>query len=63
MFVFGEMFPWIEEFFLSGNMGNIRLPEFFNLSTGLVVLFAILMAVGMFVGAEWLENKFKEEGA
>ncbi|KAA3618448.1 MAG: sulfurtransferase [Calditrichaeota bacterium] len=63
MFVFGEMFPWIEELFLAGDMGNIRLPELFNLSTGVVVFLAVLMAVGMFLGGEWLERKYREEKA
>ncbi len=63
MFIFGEMFPWIEGFFMSGNMGNIRLPELFNLSTGVTVFLAILMAIGMFFGGEWLERKFREEKA
>jgi uncharacterized protein len=63
MFIFGEMFPWVEDLFLSGNMGAIRLPELFNLSTGVVVFLVIILAIGMFYGGEWLENKFKEEEA
>ena len=61
MFIFGEMFPGLEELFLSGEMGNIRLPELFNLSTGVVVFLVVLMAIGMFIGGEWLERKFSEE--
>jgi len=61
MFVFGSMFPWLEEFFLSGSMGNMRLPEFFGLPTGVVVLLAIGMAIAMFIGAEYLEKKFRKE--
>lgn len=63
MFVFGEMFPWIDELFVSGNMGTMRLPELFDLSTGVVVLLAVAMAVGMFLGGEWLERKFRKESA
>lgn len=63
MFVFGEIFPAIEEFFLSGSMGSIRLPELFNLPTGVVVLLAIAMAIAMFIGGEYLEKKFRKEGA
>jgi hypothetical protein len=61
MFVFGEMFPWFDEFFIAGSMGNMRLPELFDISTGLVVLFAVMMAIGMFLGAEWLEKRFGKE--
>ncbi|MGD9899370.1 MAG: YeeE/YedE thiosulfate transporter family protein [Calditrichaceae bacterium] len=61
MFVFGEMFPFIEEFYYAGFMGNAKLTDFFGLSTGVVGLLVILMAVGMFYGGEWLERKFRKE--
>lgn len=61
MFVFGEIFPWIEGLFYSGNMGDLRLPEYFGMSTGLIGLIVVVMAVGMFLGGEWLENKFRKE--
>ncbi len=61
MFVFGEMFPFIEEFYYAGFMGNTKLTDFFGLSTGVVGLLVILMAVGMFYGGEWLERKFRKE--
>lgn len=61
MFVFGEIVPSIEGLFYSGDMGAVRLPEYFNLPTGVIGFLAILMAVGMFLGGEWLEKKFKKE--
>ena len=63
MFVFGEIFPGIEKLFYWGDMGIIRLPEYFNLPTGVIGFLSILMAVGMFLGAEWLEKKFRKEPA
>ena len=57
IFVFGEMFPMIENFFNSTNMGSVTLPSFFNLSYGLVVFLVVLMALGAFVAAEWGEKK------
>lgn len=57
IFVFGEMFPMIEEFFNSTNMGSVTLPSYFNLSYGLVVFLVVLMAIGAFVAAEWGEKK------
>jgi uncharacterized protein len=57
IFVFGEMFPMIEEFFNSTNMGSVTLPSYFNLSYGLVVFLVVLMAVGAFAVAEWGEKK------
>ncbi|HID39556.1 MAG TPA: sulfurtransferase [Calditrichaeota bacterium] len=58
MFVFGEMFPAIEDLFISGYMGDVRLMDYFNLSSGTVALLIVLLAVGMFLGGEWLERKY-----
>lgn len=57
IFVFGEMFPMVEEFFNSTNMGSVTLPAYFNLSYGLVVFLVVLMAIGAFAAAEWGEKK------
>jgi uncharacterized membrane protein YedE/YeeE len=57
IFVFGEMFPMIEDFFNSSNMGSVTLPLYFNLSYGLVVFLVVLMAIGAFAAAEWGEKK------
>lgn len=63
MFVFGEIFPGIEEFFYSAFMGDISLPDVLGISGGIVGFAVILMAVGMFLGGEWLEKKFAKEEA
>ena len=57
IFVFGEMFPSIENFFNSGFMGHVTIPSYFNLSYGLVVFLVVLMAIGAFAAAEWGEKK------
>jgi len=57
IFVFGEMFPAIENFFNSGFMGSVTIPSYFNLSYGLVVFLVVLMALGAFAAAEWSEKK------
>jgi len=62
MFVFGEVFPFIESLYYSGKMGNETLPHFFGLPTGLIGILVIIMAIGMFLGGEWLEKKFRKEG-
>jgi hypothetical protein len=56
IFIFGEAFPILNEFYNSTPMGRITLPELFNVSYGLVVLFVVLMAVGGFAGATWVER-------
>lgn len=64
IFVFGESFDWVKDFFNSTPMGRITLPELFGLDHGIVVLAVILIAIAGFTGAEWAE-KFvasKKEG-
>lgn len=56
VFVFGEVFPLIEDFYNSTQMGKITLPEFLGLSHGMVVFLVVLMALGAFVAAEWGEK-------
>ncbi len=63
MFVFGEAFPGIEKFFYANFMGDATLPQYFNIPMGIIAFIVVLMAVGMFIGAEWLEKKFGEEAA
>ncbi len=59
--VFGEMFSLLENFYYSTNMGNLTLPQYFNLPYGLVVFFVVLMALGAFAAAEWAEKKFADK--
>ncbi|MEN8194438.1 MAG: YeeE/YedE thiosulfate transporter family protein [Bacteroidota bacterium] len=65
IFVFGELFPWIEEFFVSTHMGNINIPTLLGIDYGIVLLLVLLMAIAGFTGAEWAEkimaNKKKED--
>ncbi|MBK7105741.1 MAG: YeeE/YedE family protein [Ignavibacteriae bacterium] len=57
IFVFGEMFPSIENFFNSTAMGSVTLPQFFNIPYGVVVFLVVVMAIGAFAAAEWGERK------
>jgi len=54
--VFGEMFPLLKDFFTATPMGAVTIPGLLNLPYGLVVLAVILMAVGGFAGATWVER-------
>jgi hypothetical protein len=58
IFVFGEAFPLVKGFFTSGGMGTVTLPQALHLPYGLVVLLVVLMAIGGFAGAGWLERRF-----
>lgn len=57
VFVFGELFPLLKGFFESGDLGRLTLPQALHLPYGVVVLLVVLMAVGGFAGAGWVERK------
>lgn len=57
--IFGEMFPYISDFFYSTNMGQVTLPEFFGVSYGMIVFAVVLIAIGGFIGAEFVEKKMQ----
>ena len=52
IFVFGEVFPYISDFFYSTPMGRITLPELFGIDHGIILLAVILLAIA--VGA-WVD--------
>jgi hypothetical protein len=64
IFVFGESFPWISDFFYSTPMGRITIPELFGLDYGVVVFGVILLSIAGFTIAEWGEKAVakKKEG-
>ena len=57
-FLFGELFPYLSDFYNSTAMGKVTIPQFFGLSYGLVVFLVVLMAIGGFAGAGWVEQRF-----
>ncbi|HEY6952482.1 MAG TPA: YeeE/YedE thiosulfate transporter family protein [Bacteroidota bacterium] len=59
-FLFGELFPFLSGFYNSTPMGQVTIPQFFNLSYGLVVFLVVMMAIGGFAGTGWVEQKFSK---
>ncbi|PKL83608.1 MAG: sulfurtransferase [Ignavibacteriae bacterium HGW-Ignavibacteriae-3] len=59
--VFGEMFPLLEGFYNSTNLGRVTLVDFFGLSQGMLVFLIVLMALGAFAAAEWGERFFAKK--
>jgi hypothetical protein len=55
---FGEAFPLLRGFYESGALGKLTLAQAFHLPYGLVVLLVVLVALGGFAGAEWVERRF-----
>lgn len=58
IFVFGEVFPLVAEFYESTPMGQVTIPQYFGISYGIMVFLVVLMAIGGFAGASWVEKKF-----
>jgi hypothetical protein len=63
IFVFGEVFPLVSNFYVSTPMGQITLPQISGLPYGLLVFLIVLMALGGFAGAEWVEKKMASKKA
>ncbi len=61
MFVFGEIFPSIQSFTQSGYMDTKTLADWLHLRPGVVAFLVVIMALGMFMAAEWFEKKFGEK--
>ncbi|MGB5102067.1 MAG: hypothetical protein WBO04_01950 [Steroidobacteraceae bacterium] len=60
-FVYAEVYPWIKGFVNSGAMGQVTLPEVFDLPWGLVVFVVVVIAVVGFSGATLVERRYGGE--
>jgi hypothetical protein len=58
IFLFGETVDTFSIFWNSSYLGRLTLMDVFGVDTGVVVLLVVLMALGMFAGAELLEKIF-----
>ncbi len=61
MLIYGETFPLFQDFAASGAMGKMTLSDWLHIRPGVVAFLVILMALGMFWGAEMLEKRFGED--
>lgn len=61
VFIFGIGFPLWKSLYTAAPMGDIKLSEFIGIGDGLFAFLLILMALGMFYGAEWVEKKFPRD--
>ncbi len=52
IFLFGVTVPKIPAFNLSGHLGNLTIPTWLNLNTGIVVMGVVLLAIVAFWAAE-----------
>lgn len=63
MLIYGETYPLFSNFAESGYLGERTLSDWLGLRPGAVAFLVILMALGMFYGAELLEKKFGGKSA
>jgi len=59
--VYAEVFPWIKGFVNSSEMGQVTLPEVFDLPWGLVVFAVVVIAVAGFSAATLVERRFGDK--
>jgi hypothetical protein len=60
---FAGLFPVLRGLYLAGAAGTQTLPGLLHLPYGLVVFAVVLMALGGFMGASWVEARFASKGA
>jgi len=60
---FAELFPLLEGFYSSGDMGAVRLTDILKINSGIIALLVCCMAVGAFWFTEKVENKFGDPKA
>lgn len=60
IFLFSEAFPLFENIYYSGSLGPKMINSVFGISPELFTFLLILMAIGMFYGAGWVQGKVKK---
>ncbi len=60
-FIFAELFPLLQAFYSSGDMGVVRLSDVFGLHSGIIALLVCLMALGAYWFVEKVEERFGDK--
>lgn len=60
VFLFSESFPIFENMYYSGSMGAKMINSLLGISPELFTFLLVLMAIGMFYGAAWVQGKVKK---
>ncbi len=55
--VFAELYPLVAPLHGMTPLGQVTIPQYFDLPYGLVVFAVVLMAIGGFAGAGWIESR------
>lgn len=60
VFIFAESFPLWEKMYYSGSQGPKMINDALGISAQLFTLILVIVAVGMFYGASWVQRKVKK---
>jgi hypothetical protein len=60
VFIFSEAFPLFETMYYSDSLGAKMINEVLGISPELFTFLLVLMAIGMFYGASWIQGKVKK---
>lgn len=60
VFLFSEAFPLFENLYYSGAQGQVMISSTLGISPELFTFLLVLMAVAMFYGASWVQDKVKK---
>jgi hypothetical protein len=60
VFIFSEAFPLFETMYYSNSLGAKMINEVLGISPELFTFLLVLMAIGMFYGASWIQGKVKK---
>jgi uncharacterized membrane protein YedE/YeeE len=60
---FALAFPLLKGLYFAGSLGARTLPDVLGVPQGVIVFAVVLMAVGGFTGASWVERKFAPKPA
>jgi hypothetical protein len=60
VFLFSETFSWWENMYYSGSQGAKMINTVFGISPELFTFLLVIMAIGMFYGAGWVQGKVKK---
>jgi hypothetical protein len=63
IFGFNELYPLVSGFYNSTDLGQLTLPQVTGLPYGLLVFAVVLLALGGFAGAEWVEKRMASRQA
>ncbi|NQV43208.1 MAG: YeeE/YedE family protein [Candidatus Marinimicrobia bacterium] len=61
IFIFAEGYPLLEDFYMSGSMGPIKVSDVLGISGGVMALLVIIAALVMFKLGELAEKKWPRE--